>query len=93
MKQKIPKKITIGNLVYTIGNLAEQNGELYGKSSHNEQWIRLNASFGSGEKKMETFWHECVHQILDISKFNDESANEKLVDCLARGIYQISKQL
>ena len=87
---KIPSKIKIGNLTYTVANLIESESSHFGKSSHNEQWIRLSNRFGSEDKKGETFLHEIIHQILDQGRY--ENTDEKMIDHLARSLYQILKE-
>lgn len=88
---KILAKIKIGNLTYEIGKLNDSNSENYGKSSHSEQWIKLAKEFASHDKESETFLHEVIHQVLDQGKFFEESKDEKLVECLAKGLYQVLK--
>ena len=87
---KIPSKIKIGNLIYTIGELVDSNSTDFGKSSHDQQWIRLTTKFTSEDKKGETFLHEIMHQILDQGHY--DSTDEKLIDYIARTLYQILKE-
>ena len=83
----IPKKIKIGNLNYDIKLLDLEDKKL-GESNHKYQWIKLHPDLKQ-ESKEETLIHEVIHQILDDSGYFEESDNEKLVNILANGIYQV----
>ena len=89
---KIPKKLKIGNLIYKISELDDSDDTHFGKSTEREQWIRLSTQFSSEEKRVETLFHEIIHQILDRCSYVDESKDEKLIDCLANGLYQVLKE-
>ena len=88
---KIPKTLKIGNVTYTVGNLQTDNAKRMGSSHCQEQSIKIKDSL-SKDKKEETFIHEIVHQILDIADFEQESDDEKLVTCIANGVYQVFKE-
>ena len=89
---KIPSKLKIGNEIYTISQLIEdQKDDYYGNSSHKYQWIKIDFRQLSEDHTGETFFHEVIHQILDHAKFTEETNNEKLVSVLANGIYQVLK--
>lgn len=86
---EIPKLLKVGNLLYDVGELNVDDKEL-GKSNHKYQWIKLHPDLKT-ENKEETLIHEVLHQILDDAGYFDESDNEKLVNTLANGIYQVLK--
>ena len=89
---KIPKKLKIGNVTYTISQLLEdQKDDYYGTGSFKYQWIKIDFKQLSKDHIGETFLHEIIHQILDQHKFVDESRDEKLVSTLASGLYQVLK--
>ena len=86
---EIPKLLKIGNLLYDVGELDEED-EALGRSNHKHQWIKLHPTL-KPENKEETFIHEVLHQILDESGFFKESDNDKLVNAVANGVYQFFK--
>ena len=88
---KIPKSIKIGNMSYTVIESDFDDSKQMGSSDTVTQIIKLKPSL-SREKKEETLIHEIVHTILDLSEFDVESENEKLVTCIANGIYQVFKE-
>ena len=89
---KIPKKLKIGNVIYTISQLLEdQKDDYYGSGSYKYQWIKLDFKQLSKEHLEEVFFHEIIHQILVQRKFTEESNNEQLVSTLAVGFYQVLK--
>lgn len=85
---KIPKKLKIGNLTYSVRYEEDEAFENCGKSSMVKGYIRLNNDMAP-ELQEETFFHEIVHQILTQKSFSDESKNEQLVDTLSGGLYQV----
>lgn len=89
---KIPKRIKIGNLTYTVSQLLEDDKDTYyGSCSSKYQWIKLDFKQLSEEHVAETFIHEIVHIILDQKNFMEESKNERLISTLANGLYQVFK--
>ena len=91
---KIPKKLKIGAFNYTIemsNNLHIKNGlqgvhygsqcliklQIGGKDGYNRQKVELN------------FFHEVLHAI--DATYNDSGLDEKTVDGLANGLYQVFK--
>lgn len=84
----IPETLKIGNLTYKITYEDDDTFEKCGKGYMLKQYIKLNSSM-SPELKAETFLHEIIHQILDQKAFSDESKDEKLVDTISGGLYQV----
>ena len=89
-QMKIPKQIKIGNLIYKITFSDDITVNSCGRSGLVKQRIILNSEM-SNDLQYETFLHEIIHQILDSKSFKQESADEKLVDVLATGFYQVLK--
>lgn len=85
---KIPNKIKIGNLFYKVTMEDDETFESCGKGSLLKQYLKLNSSM-SAEMQLETLLHEIIHQILLQRSFKDETKDEKLIDVLAGGMYQI----
>lgn len=88
---KIPNKLKVGNLTYSICKLEDSNITHYGKCSVSEQKIWLAKEFTSEEAKIQTFFHELTHIVLDIGRYDDESKNEKFVEHIANTFYQVLK--
>ena len=88
---KIPKKLKIGNLIYDVGELVDSEASHFGKSSQKEQWLRISKNLKSDDARINTFFHEIIHQILDQAHFYKESEDEKMIDCIANGFYQVLK--
>lgn len=87
---QIPKKIKIGNLTYNVVFHDDITINGCGRSGLLKQKIVLNNEM-SDDGQFETFLHEIIHQILDSKSFREESKDEKLVDVLATGLYQVLK--
>lgn len=86
----IPKKVKIGNYLYNVKFIDDTSIEKCGRSHIKKQQISINQSL-SKELQSTTFLHEIIHQILDQRSWGEESNNEKLVDTLAEGFYQVLK--
>lgn len=86
----IPEKIKIGNYYYDIKFVEELSLHCLGRGALLKQSIRLNSEM-SKELTEETFLHEIIHQILGQKSFKNEDQDEKLVDTLAAGLYQVLK--
>jgi predicted SprT family Zn-dependent metalloprotease len=90
---KIPKTLKIGNLTYKIEYIEDkfEEPDFYGRGWMKEQRIKLNPNLKQ-ELLEQTFIHEIMHQILDAGSYDEESKNEKLVETLTNGIYQVFKE-
>ena len=92
---KIPKKIKVGGLEYKVlQGYAFKETELMGQVSHSQTEIRLNNIDPYGvqypnQKKEECFVHEIIHAIDSV--YNNNSLEEKTVDRLSQGLYQVLK--
>lgn len=88
---KIPEKIKIGNLTYKINDLTEDTeDDFFGRSYSFQQWIKLSPRL-SQECKEETLFHEIIHLLLEQGGHKEASRDEKIVNLLANGLYQVLK--
>ena len=90
MKKPILK---VNGLTYNMGFLTKEydDGQSYGISDPLKQVIQFKRGL-TEEKAMEVLIHEVVHLVLQNGCYFNESKNEKLVQCLASGIYQMLKE-
>lgn len=83
----IPNKITIGGQDIDIVLEERLEEGLLGECCLSEGVIRIADKFGtrasSPSSKVNTFWHETVHAILDTMGEGELSHNEKFVSCFA----------
>lgn len=86
----IPETLKIGNLPYKVSIEEEENIDACGKGNMMKQYIKLNKAMPK-EMQEETFLHEIIHQILSQKSFSEENKDEKLIDTLAGGLYQVLK--
>lgn len=79
---KIPQKIRIGGQILEVKILPNLDGDL-GKCCLANGVIKIAQTFDGLEQsessKLNTFWHEVVHAILDTMGENELSRNEKFV--------------
>ena len=89
---KIPKKVRVGHIDFKVEKIKDsfEKDDYLGRSWYREQRIKINPKL-SPELQQQTLLHEVIHLILDDMHYFDESKNEKLVDCLANGIYGFLK--
>ena len=87
---KIPQHIKIGNLWYKVEDLDDEDDRAFGRSNQRHQWIKLSKNI-QDDRKFETFLHEVIHQLLDNSDYFKESEDERLIDCLSSGMFQVLK--
>lgn len=89
---KIPKRLKIGNLTYSVEELTDSNQTHFGKASRTEQKIWIAKNLPSEDRKIMTLFHEITHVILDDASYESESSNEKIVDLISSGFYQVLKE-
>lgn len=87
---KIPSKLKIGNIWYSVLSLEKDDMTHYGVSNGRGQWIKLSDDM-SQERKEETLIHEIVHQVLDSGEYVKESGNERMVNYLSEKLYSVLK--
>ena len=85
---KIPKKLKIGGVTYTVEqtkNLTLGNANYSGEIDYIECVIRICP--GNPQKMKADFVHEMVHGILDHLGYSDH--DEKKVDEMAKALYMV----
>jgi hypothetical protein len=67
----------------------------YAQWSHDKLLIEVQAPKDDIEVSHleQAFWHEVTHAVLDLTGYPKLSANEKLVDRFAQGLYQAIKTI
>ena len=84
---KIPKKIRIGGQVLEIAQPKTIDDGKLGKCCIGNGYIKIAETFDGLEQsessKMNTYWHEVVHAILDTMGREDLSRDETFVSCFA----------
>lgn len=93
---RIPKKLKVGGMEYkVIQGYIFKEVDLMGQAAHNQNEIRLadkephNSQTYNIQKKEECFIHEMLHAIDCV--YNNNATDEKTVDRLSQGIYQVLK--
>jgi hypothetical protein len=87
---KIPKsfKLFASKIEVVIDDKRMNDKQQYGESDYSKSKITLSTIHGVEElsegKRMDTFYHERVHMILDHMKEHELSRNEKFVDLFAK---------
>lgn len=89
---KIPKQIKIGAVKFDIINLSDnfEKSEVMGRSWIKECKIKIDNKLNQ-DRQESIFFHELVHMIFDEGGYFDLSKDEKIVNCLGNGIYQVLK--
>lgn len=91
---KIPKsfKLFATTIKVVQDNKRMNDKNRYGESDYSTSQITLSTTNGidelSEDKKIDTFYHERVHMILDHMQEYDLSRNEKFVDIFAKLLRQ-----
>lgn len=88
---KLPKSIRVDGIDYTIEQKPDLNdgaNVLYGEVSYSEAKISINTKIDEQLKGL-TLWHELVHIILNNADMHEERENEKLVNAISTGVFQI----
>jgi Zn-dependent peptidase ImmA (M78 family) len=88
---KLPKSIRVDGIDYAIEQKPDLNNGsnvMYGEVSYTEAKISINTNIDEQLKEL-TLWHELVHIILNNADMYDERDNEKLVNAISTGLYQI----
>lgn len=71
----------------------DNNKIIYGKIDYNERKILISTKLNGNEIpsiiQTRTLYHELFHLILDEGQYNDCSSDEPLVECLAKGLYEL----
>lgn len=89
---KIPDSIRIAGVEYKIIYVSDLNNGVnlaYGHIDYDNSVIMLSSTIGTEhQKRCCIMWHEIIHGIIEASglEIDDE---EKVVDAIARGIYQV----
>ena len=83
----IPKKFNVGGVEYEVRNVERCDNNCLGMGCYGGGYIEIADVFGkdykqSDSSKLNTFFHEMVHMILDHMEDNDKN-NEKFVSCFA----------
>lgn len=91
---KIPESIRIGGTEYAVKyvpNLRNGNYIAYGHIDYENSAIELSDTDGTEhQKRCKILLHEILHGILEAASFNiDEETEEKVVDVLSKGLYQV----
>ena len=86
--KKIPSKITIGGQDVEIRNVSRCDNNAVGECHLIEGYIEIADTFYKEQKqsessKLNTFYHELTHCILQTMGEQELSANEKFVCCFA----------
>ena len=86
--KKIPSKITIGGHDIEIRNVSRCDNNALGECHLIEGYIEIADTFYKEQKqsessKLNTFYHELTHCILQTMGEQELSANEKFVCCFA----------
>ena len=87
---KIPKTVKVGAHTYTIKEVDNLDGVM-GMQENIKLKIQIDKDLPQSQKE-ETFFHECLHGILDISGINRDmgtTEEEKLVQAIGHGFYQL----
>lgn len=88
---QIPGTCKIGNLTYRLDWLPEETAEKsYAVSNRVKQFVKF-ARENTTEQMEESFFHELVHQLLVEFHWYQLSDDEKLVQSLAVGLYQVMR--
>ena len=88
---KIPKSIRISGIDYAVKQVDDLNNGtnmLNGRIDYLESEIYLNRKYGH-QNKCVTLLHEIIHGILHHSNIDLGETEEKIIDILAYGIYQV----
>lgn len=90
---KIPNVIRIGGVDYEIEEHEHLNNGvnvLCGSIDYTSSTIKLNYSNQKHQYKCISLLHEIIHGIIHHANLEiDESSEEKIVDTVAKGIYQV----
>lgn len=83
----IPKRLRIGGVEYKVRNVERCDGNILGECCYAGGYINIADVFGKGIKqsdssKLNTFFQEIIHLILDHMN-EDDLNNEKFVSCFA----------
>ena len=83
--KKIPSKLNIGGLLINVEIVHRCEGDVLGLCNSAEGQILIANTFDgkpqSETSKINTYWHEVVHCILDTMGEKELSENEKFVSC------------
>ncbi len=88
---KIPENVRISGIDYKIENEENLNdgiNVLSGQIDYCKSEIYLNSKYGH-QNKCVTLWHEILHGILTHSNIDLGETEERIIDILAYGIYQV----
>ncbi len=89
---KIPESVRISGIDYKIENEENLNDGvniLHGQISYGRSVIKLNDTYCTHQSKCVTLWHEILHGILTHSNIELGDDEEKIINILAYGIYQV----
>jgi predicted metal-dependent peptidase len=90
---KIPEKVKIGGLTYTVIFTAQPNesdSDVDGIVVYEKQEIRLKAGFAK-EYTEKVFLHEVIHAIINHFQISFKGQDEFVTETMAHGIYMIYK--
>lgn len=87
------KKLKLGYKTFNIikeKEIIRLPNELLGEISYMEEVIRISNKISQNEQN-QTFMHEMIHGLLDKIGYNEMAVDEKFVDRLATGLYEVIK--
>lgn len=94
IKQNTFKFLDIEYIVEYVDQIPDENNKIiYGKIDYNECKILISTKLNGNDipliSQERTLYHELFHLILDEGQYNDCSTDEPLVECLAKGLYEL----
>lgn len=86
--KRIPDQVKLGGTVMTVRRVARCDSNSVGEMCLAAGYIEIADRFNKDDEqtessKLNTFYHELVHAILDTMGEHDLSKNEKFVSCFA----------
>lgn len=89
---KIPNRVRISGIEYAVEECEDVNDGikvLAGQINYQTSIIYLNTTNFGRQSKSITLWHEIIHGILTHSSISLGKDEEKIIDVLSYGIYQV----
>ena len=91
---KIPDNIRVNGVDYTvkevpIAEIISDDRLCLGMVDHDQCVVRVTNDRECYQKRCITLWHELMHIVFEQAQLELGADEEKIVECAARGVYQI----
>lgn len=94
IKQNTFKFLDIEYIIEYVDQIPDENNKIiYCKIDYSECKILISTKLNGNDIPLitqeRTLYHELFHLILDEGQYNDCSTDEPLIECLAKGLYEL----